>query len=178
MSSLTAVPPASEPLPSDIGTDRICDCPPKHLNCLTAKEWMKRQIGVWRFAYESRDVRDKTIHPATFPIALAKAVIELFTHRGELVLDPFVGSGTTLLAAQDLERNAVGYDLQPGYVASAQERLAAAAERRDGTRQLALVADARAIRQQLRGGVRGARLHLAALRQPAQSSAEKQEPTR
>ena len=90
------------------------------------------------------------IHPATFPIALAKAVIELFTHRGELVLDPFVGSGTTLVAAQDLERNAVGYDLQPGYVAAAQERLAAAAERRDDTRQLALVADARAIRQQLR----------------------------
>ena len=128
----------------------MCDCPPKHLNCLTAKEWMKRQIGVWRFAYEARDVRDKTIHPATFPIALAKAVIELFTHRGELVLDPFVGSGTTLVAAQDLERNAVGYDLQPGYVASAQERLAAAAESRDGARQLALVADARAIRQQLR----------------------------
>ena len=78
----------------------------------------------------------------------SQAVIELFTHRGELVLDPFVGSGTTLVAAQDLERNAVGYDLQPAYVAAAQERLAAAGH--DGTRQLALVADARAIRQQLR----------------------------
>ncbi len=111
---------------------------------------MKRQIGVWQFAYEGRDVRDKRIHPATFPIALAKAIIELFSHRGELVLDPFVGSGTTLVAAQDLERNAVGYDLQPSYVAAAQERLAAAAERRGGPRQLALVADARAIRQQLR----------------------------
>ena len=149
MSTVAAALPASEPAPGDLGTDRICDCPPKHLNCLTAKEWIKRQIGVWQFAYESRDVRDKTIHPATFPIALAKAVIELFTHRGELVLDPFVGSGTTLVAAQDLERNAVGYDLQPGYVASAQERLAAAAEGRADTRQLALVADARAIRPQL-----------------------------
>ena len=38
--------------------------------------------------------------------------VELFSHEGELVLDPFVGSGTTLLAAQDTNRNAVGFDLQ------------------------------------------------------------------
>ena len=138
-----------EPL-LEVGAKRLCDCPPKHLNCLTAKEWMKRQIGVWQFAYEARDVRDKSIHPATFPIALAKAVIELFTHRGELVLDPFVGSGTTLVAAQDLERNAVGFDLQPDYVSAAQGRVAAAAESGDSTRQLAVAADARAIHRHLR----------------------------
>jgi DNA modification methylase len=58
---------------------------------MTAKEWMKSQLGVWQFFYEGRDIRDKTIHPATFPISLTKKVIELFTHQGELVLDPFVG---------------------------------------------------------------------------------------
>ncbi|MEJ5199684.1 MAG: site-specific DNA-methyltransferase [Anaerolineae bacterium] len=92
---------------------------------MTAKEWIKCQIGVWQFAYESRDIRDKEIHPATFPIALAKRVISLFTHEGELVLDPFVGSGTTLLTAQDLNRNAVGFDLQPKYIDLCVSRLGA-----------------------------------------------------
>ena len=75
---------------------RTCSCQQNHLNCLTAKEWIKSQLGVWQFNYEKRDVRDKTLHPATFPLSLAKKVIELFTHKGELVLDPFNGSGTTL----------------------------------------------------------------------------------
>lgn len=69
-----------------IGYTRTCSCPPHHLNCLSAKEWIKYQMGVWQFAYEGRDLRDKNLHPATFPIALAKRVISLFTHEGELVL--------------------------------------------------------------------------------------------
>lgn len=107
-----------------IGSNRTCSCAPGHLNCLTAKEWLKSQIGVWQFFYESRDIRDKNLHPATFPIALAKKIISLFTHEGELVLDPFVGSGTTLLAAQDLNRNAIGFDLQENYVELCAKRLA------------------------------------------------------
>jgi len=83
---------------------------------MTAKEWMKSQLGVWQFYYEGRDIRDKTLHPATFPISLAKKIIELFSHQGELVLDPFVGSGATLIAANDLNRNCVGFDLQASYV--------------------------------------------------------------
>ena len=106
-----------------IGYQRICDCRKGHLNCMTAKEWIKRQLGVWEFFYEKRDIRDKNIHPATFPISLARAVIDLFTHKGELVLDPFVGSGTTLLAAQDADRNAVGFDLLEKYVRLCGERL-------------------------------------------------------
>lgn len=107
----------------NIGADRTCSCPPNHLNCLTPKEWLKSQIGVWQFFYESRDIRDKNVHPATFPIALAKKVISLFTHEGELVLDPFVGSGTTLVAAKDLNRNALGFDLQEKYIDLCFERL-------------------------------------------------------
>jgi DNA modification methylase len=90
---------------------------------MTAKEWMKAQVGVWQFTYEGRDLRDKSRHPATFPLALARRVMELFTHAGELVLDPFVGSGTTLLAAQDLNRHAVGFDLQEAYIDLCAERL-------------------------------------------------------
>ena len=106
-----------------IGGDRACDCKPGNLNCLTAKEWIKNQLGVWQFNYERRDLRDKKLHPAAFPISLARRVIELFTHRGELVIDPFVGSGTTLVAAQDAERNAVGFDLQESYIALCGNRL-------------------------------------------------------
>lgn len=110
--------------PLDIAFKRICNCGPTHINCMTAKEWLKSQLGVWQFYYENRDIRDKTIHPATFPVSLCKKIIELFTHQGELVLDPFVGSGTTLLAAQDLNRNAVGFDLQEGYAELCKKRLA------------------------------------------------------
>lgn len=106
-----------------IGHVRTCDCDSGHINCLTAKEWIKCQLGVWQVGYEKRDIRDKSIHPATFPISLAKKVIALFTHEGELVLDPFVGSGTTLIAARDLRRNAVGFDLQEKYVDLCAERL-------------------------------------------------------
>lgn len=106
-----------------IGDVRTCSCPHNHLNCMTAKDWLKSQIGVWQFAYEGRDMRDKTLHPATFPLSLSKRIVELFTHEGELVLDPFVGSGTTLLASQDLNRNAIGFDLREEYIALCERRL-------------------------------------------------------
>ena len=123
---------------------RICGCPPKHINCLTAKEWIKSQLGVWQFHYESRDIRDKSAHPATYPISLAARCISLFTHEGETVLDPFVGSGTTLVAARDLNRNAVGFDLKQGYVDLCEERLAKSPSAAD-TSQISLCADAREI---------------------------------
>lgn len=106
-----------------ISYTKTCECKPSHLNCMTAKEWLKSQIGVWQFFYGSRDIRDKNIHPATFPISLARKVIELFTHQGELVIDPFVGSGTTLVAAQDTARNALGFDLSTSYINVCLERL-------------------------------------------------------
>jgi DNA modification methylase len=106
-----------------ISSTRTCSCEPNHINCLTAKEWLKSQLGVWQFFYEGRDIRDKNLHPATFPIALAKKVISLFTHEGELLLDPFVGSGTVLVAAQDLNRNATGFDLQEKYIDLCVKRL-------------------------------------------------------
>ena len=103
---------------------RVCECPPNHLNCLTGKEWVKAMVGVWEFSYESRDIRDKSIHPAVFPIALAKRVVSLFSHCGEVVLDPFNGMGTTLLACQDTQRHGIGLDLNPKYCKLAQKRVA------------------------------------------------------
>ena len=95
----------------NINHKRTCNCGKTHINCLNPKEWLKNQIALWEFFYETRDVRDREIHPAVFPIALPKKCIELFTHKGELVLDPFAGVGTTLVAAKDVGRNAVGFDL-------------------------------------------------------------------
>ena len=102
---------------------KTCQCPENKLSCLDAKSWVKAQVGVWRVAYEKDDIRDKTVHPASFPIQLAKRVIELFTHEGELVLDPFCGIGTTLLAAKQLNRNALGIDLNPNYIEVANQRM-------------------------------------------------------
>ena len=106
-----------------IGHTKTCDCKESHINCMEAKEWMKSQIGVWEFYYEKRDIRDKNVHPATFPISLARKVIELFTHEGELVLDPFVGSGTTLIACALTGRKGIGVDIDGGYCELAKNRL-------------------------------------------------------
>lgn len=129
--------------PLDIGHERTCACPPNHLNCLDAKAWLKRQLGVWEFYYEARDVRDKQQHPATYPIALARQCVDLFTHEGELVVDPFAGSGTTLVAARDAKRNAAGFDLKQEYVDLCHERLRQPSEWE--TDQFAICADARTI---------------------------------
>lgn len=127
----------------DIGSSRTCDCvSPTKLNCMTAKEWIKAQLGVWQVNYERRDIRDKEVHPATFPLQLARRVIELFTHKGELVVDPFVGAGTTLLAAQELDRNALGFDLQARYIEVCNSRLGPAPLFEQRSQQLAILDDA------------------------------------
>lgn len=110
--------------PLDINYKKICDCNHNKTNCMTAKEWMKSQVAIWECYYEKRDIRDKNIHPAAFPISLPAQCIKLFTHEGELVLDPFVGTGSTLIAAQDLNRNAVGFDLKQEYVELSNSRVA------------------------------------------------------
>jgi len=125
-----------------INYKKTCSCSDKHINCLTAKEWVKHQVAVWELFYEKRDVRDKDIHPAVFPIALPKKCIELFTHKGELILDPFSGIGTALIAARDLGRNAVGFDLNKKYIDFTNRRLAQLELDNNGTKQIAICDDA------------------------------------
>jgi len=128
-----------------ISNERICGCKPNHINCMTAKQWIRSQLGVWQFTYEKRDIRDKSVHPATFPISLAKRIIELFSHEGELVLDPFVGSGTTLIAANDLNRNAVGFDLQEKYIDLCESRIKMQSNLFNASQQIAILDDAKSI---------------------------------
>ncbi|MFP3985859.1 MAG: DNA methyltransferase [Candidatus Bathyarchaeia archaeon] len=137
--------------PLGVNYRKTCNCPDNHINCLTAKQWIQHQVAIWEFFYEKRDLRDKNVHPAVFPIGLPKRCIELFTHQGELVLDPFVGSGTTLLAAFDLNRNAVGFDLKKEYVDFSNRRVAQtkldvwSGESRQSTTQIAVCDDAHKI---------------------------------
>jgi len=129
---------------------KTCQCPENKLSCLDAKSWVKAQVGVWRIAYEKDDIRDKTIHPASFPIQLARKVIELFTHEGELVLDPFCGIGTTLLAAKQLNRNALGIDINSKYIEVANKRLTQKLSL-SSSKQIAICDDAASIDKYING---------------------------
>jgi hypothetical protein len=81
--------------------------------------WPALCSTVWNLRPADRDG-----HPAPFPLALARRCIRLSTWPGEVVLDPFAGSGTTLLAARQLGRRAVGIEASETYCALAVERLA------------------------------------------------------
>jgi DNA modification methylase len=83
-------------------------------------DWTK---SVWTFpAASARQVG----HPAPFPEELPRRLIELYSFRGDVVLDPFCGSGTTCLAARAADRHFVGYEIDRGYVELARQRLEAA----------------------------------------------------
>ena len=138
----------------NISYKKTCECVGNKINCLEAKEWLKCQLGVWQFTYEKRDIRDKELHPATFPISLSTKIIKLFTHEGELVVDPFVGSGTTLVSAQDTNRNAVGFDLKKEYVELSCSRLITD-NVFNNCQQLAIQDDARNINQYFLPGTVG-----------------------
>jgi DNA modification methylase len=62
-------------------------------------------------------------HPAPFSLELAKKLVKMFSYVGDTVLDPFLGSGTTSLAAIYTLRNSIGYEVEPSYVRSARDRV-------------------------------------------------------
>ncbi len=84
------------------------------------EDFMALTLDVWQTPSESAR---RVGHPAPFPVELPEKLIELYTYVDDLVLDPFMGSGSTLVAASRLGRRYVGYDLDPGYVELAQMRV-------------------------------------------------------
>ena len=94
-----------------------------HESTLMADDFMALTLDVWSIPPESAR---RVGHPAPFPVELPDQLISLYTFRDDLVLDPFMGSGSTLVAAARLGRRYVGYDLDPAYVAGAKSRVAAA----------------------------------------------------
>ncbi|MDX2344168.1 MAG: site-specific DNA-methyltransferase [Acidimicrobiia bacterium] len=92
---------------------------------ITADEFMEATLDIWEIPSESAR---RARHPAPFPVGLPLRLINLYTYEGDLVLDPFMGSGTTLVAALKRGRRPVGYDLEAQYVDIARERVAAERE--------------------------------------------------
>ncbi|MFN8041406.1 MAG: site-specific DNA-methyltransferase [Acidimicrobiales bacterium] len=68
-------------------------------------------------------------HPAPFPVELPRRLIQLYTYRNDLVLDPFMGSGSTAIAAVQTDRHYIGFDTDPDYLARAEERITEAKAR-------------------------------------------------
>ena len=81
---------------------------------------MAATLDVWEIAPESAK---RVGHPAPFPVELPERLIRLYTYAEDLVVDPFMGSGSTLVAAAKLGRRYLGYDLDPAYVKIAKARV-------------------------------------------------------
>ena len=86
----------------------------------TKEEFTEWTNGMWSFSGESKK---KIGHPAPFPIELPKRCIKLFSYKDDIVLDPFMGSGTTLVAANMFGRKAIGIEISREYCELAMHRL-------------------------------------------------------
>ena len=84
-------------------------------------EFMEATTDVWEIPPESAT---RVGHPAPFPVELPERLIHLYTYRDDVVLDPFIGSGTTAVAALRTQRHYLGFDLEPSYVDKARVRVA------------------------------------------------------
>ena len=92
----------------------------------SVEEFMEATTDVWEIRPASAT---RVGHPAPFPVELPKRLIELYTYRGDLVLDPFMGAGTTAVAAVRTDRHYVGFDTDADYIATAEQRIVGERER-------------------------------------------------
>jgi modification methylase len=100
----------------------------KELSKMTAEEWNTYFAGHWNFAGARQDN-----HIAMFPEELPKRLIKMFAFVGDTVLDPFAGSGTTNLAAKNLDRNSIGYEINPEFIPVIKQKLSASQKDIHGT---------------------------------------------
>jgi DNA modification methylase len=92
------------------------------LNDLTGKEWIKFTKS-WFIHRPPQRKKNEILHPAKFPETLIEEFISFFTKEGNWVLDPFMGTGSTLVAAGNLNRNCAGVELSEKYFLTAKERI-------------------------------------------------------
>lgn len=106
-------------------------CPPptkdvKQASVLSKQQWNDYFKGHWIFPGERQDG-----HIARFPVELPRRLIQMFSFIGETVLDPFLGSGTTSVAAIEQKRNSCGYEINKQYIKIIQNRLSSVPHRSD-----------------------------------------------
>jgi site-specific DNA-methyltransferase (adenine-specific) len=89
-------------------------------------EFMSATLSIWEMQPESAN---RVNHPAPFPVELPERFIKMYTYRDELVLDPFMGSGSTAVAAVRTGRHWVGYDIDPEYCRITRQRVQDAKDR-------------------------------------------------
>ena len=94
--------------------------PSKRLSTITRDEFLEYNKSVWNMKAESAR---KVGHPAPFPVELPRRLIQLYTFENEIVLDPFMGSGQTAIAARKSHRHYIGYEIDENYVALANQRI-------------------------------------------------------
>ncbi len=94
--------------------------PEKRASTITRDEFLEYNKSVWNFSAEPAR---KVGHPAPFPVELPRRLIQLYTFEGEVVLDPFMGSGQTAIAAIKSNRHYIGYEIDEKYVALANHRI-------------------------------------------------------
>lgn len=87
---------------------------------IAKEEFLEFTKSVWTFSAESAQ---RIGHPAPFPVELPYRLIQLYTFKNEIVLDPFCGSGSTCIAAIKTKRHFIGYDIKKEYVKSAEQRI-------------------------------------------------------
>lgn len=92
----------------------------KRKNTISKEEFLEFTKSVWTFPAEPAH---KVGHPAPFPVELPYRLIQLYTYEGEIVLDPFIGSGQAAIAAIKTNRHYVGYDIDGEYVKLAERRI-------------------------------------------------------
>lgn len=91
------------------------------LNDLDGKEWLRHSISVWNIIKTPEE--RKLHHPAMFPLELCERLIKIFTKKGNIVLDPFFGSGSTLISAKKSQRKAIGFEINKEYIELFKERI-------------------------------------------------------
>ncbi len=99
---------------------------------ISKEEFLEFTKSVWTFNAEQAK---KVGHPAPFPVELPYRLIQLYTYEGEVVLDPFMGSGQTAIAALKTKRHYIGYEINDDYVRLSQKRI------RDFSQQISSIFD-------------------------------------
>jgi DNA modification methylase len=105
-----------------LGDPRVIAAAKKErLNDLDGTTWGRYSISIWDIVKTPDEMKLK--HPAIFPVELCRRLIKIYTKKGDLVIDPFVGSGNTLVACKELGRRGVGIDINEKFVKTAKKRL-------------------------------------------------------